>query len=449
MSFAILMISYLVTLSMGYLPCFRMQNETYFTPLCIACTFPNIVALPIIIFPTLCEYGVVQDLVREDVMNMDMVTGRDDVLSDLDTNYLMDVCNKQVNSVVFTYFFGFSIVFWSVGHRALRNCKVKREQPVHVVNDKGDEQQGDFDDADADTGTADEARYDIISNSDLSGIDATNARKIIKCGPIQIRAQISSTIKNIKETFVDIVTSTAFVALIMGFITACIGPLQRALFDAGGSLRVAGSALESLSNAGTTFATIVVAASLMKNEDENSSTRIEKDQDQNSETLHLNLRDEELDLQNAQKDSEPGLRQQVDEVLADENKIDDDGKEHSFGRWVSKYLPSVQRKNMKIYIWQVTSRLIVTPGIVFLLLLRLDCSGLLGSVPNIAKLVLLVNAAVPGALVVVVILKSEGLTDEAAAVSNTYLSSYGLSVLTLAIWCSIGLMAFRTDAGIC
>ena len=446
MSFAILMISYLVTLSMGYLPCFRMQNETYFTPLCIACTFPNIVALPIIIFPTLCEYGVVQDLVREDVMHMDMDRGGDDVLSDLDENYLMDVCNKQVNSVVFTYFFGFSIVFWSVGHRALRNCKVKREQPVHVVNDEGDEQQGDFDDADADTGTADEARYDIISNSDLSGIDATNARKIIKCGPIQIQAQIASTIKNIKEAFVDIVTSTAFVALIMGFITACIGPLQRALFDAGGSLRVAGSALESLSNAGTTFATIVVAASLMKNEDEKSSTSIEKDH-QNSETLHLNLRDEELDLQNAQKDSEHGLRQQIDEVLADENKIDDDGKEH--GRLVSKYLPSVQRKNMKIYIWQVTSRLIVTPGIVFLLLLRLDCSGLLGSVPNIAKLVLLVNAAVPGALVVVVILKSEGLTDEAAAVSNTYLSSYGLSVVTLAIWCSIGLMAFRTDAGIC
>ena len=446
MSFAILMISYLVTLSMGYLPCFRMQNETYFTPLCIACTFPNIVALPIIIFPTLCEYGVVQDLVREDVMHMDMDRGGDDVLSDLDENYLMDVCNKQVNSVVFTYFFGFSIVFWSVGHRALRNCKVKREQPVHVVNDEGDEQLGDSDDADADTGTADEARYDIISNSDLSGIDATNARKIIKCGPIQIRAQIASTIKNIKEAFVDIVTSTAFVALIMGFITACIGPLQRALFDAGGSLRVAGSALESLSNAGTTFATIVVAASLMKNEDEKSSTSIEKDH-QNSETLHLNLRDEELDLQNAQKDSEHGLRQQIDEVLADENKIDDDGKEH--GRLVSKYLPSVQRKNMKIYIWQVTSRLIVTPGIVFLLLLRLDCSGLLGSVPNIAKLVLLVNAAVPGALVVVVILKSEGLTDEAAAVSNTYLSSYGLSVVTLAIWCSIGLMAFRTDAGIC
>ena len=108
---------------------------------------------------------MVQDLVREDVMHMDM--GGDDVLSDLDENYLMDVCNKQVNSVVFTYFFGFSIVFWSVGHRALRNCKVKREQPVHVVNDEGDEQQGDSDDADADTGTADEARYDIISNSDF------------------------------------------------------------------------------------------------------------------------------------------------------------------------------------------------------------------------------------------------------------------------------------------
>jgi hypothetical protein len=86
---------------------------------------------------------------------------------------------------------------------------------------------------------------------------------------------------------------------------------------------------------------------------------------------------------------------------------------------------------------------------VFALLLRLDCSGFLDTIPHIAKLVLLIYSAVPGALVVVVILKAEGLTEEAAAVSKTYLPSYTFSVFTLAMWSSLGLMVFRPDAGIC
>ena len=83
----------------------------------------------------------------------------------------------------------------------------------------------------------------------------------------------------------------------------------------------------------------------------------------------------------------------------------------------------------------MSAGLLVTPGIVFFLLLKLDSAGLLDSVPNIVKLVL-INSAVPGALVVVVIWEAQGLADEAAAVSKVYLPSYTLS--DVGHWSSLG-----------
>ena len=375
MSLVILLISYIVTVCMGYLPCFRMQKQTYFTPLCIASTFPNIVALPIIIFPTLCEYGVVQDLVKEDV---DM--------EDMGESSLMDVCNKQANAVVFTYFFGFSLVFWSIGHRTLVNLSNVNVRPV--------------------PGGPSEVDTEMVTTRQNGKFSIIRKRLVLTCSCA-------------KDVIIDVLKSPGFVALILGFVTACITPLQRALFEVGGSLRVVGSALESLSNAGTTFATIVVAASLVKQEEEQA-----EDEDEEMEPC-------------VEHENESGCKPI-------------ERKTTILGR-LSNCLRStrMQSETMKIYIWQVSARLLVTPGIVFFLLLKLDCAGLLDSVPNIAKLVLLINSAVPGALVVVVILKAQGLADEAAAVSKAYLPSYTLSVFTLAMWSSIGLMAFRSDSAAC
>jgi hypothetical protein len=59
-----------------------------------------------------------------------------------------------------------------------------------------------------------------------------------------------------------------------------------------------------------------------------------------------------------------------------------------------------------------------------------------------AKLVLLVNSSLPGALIVVVILKANGFSKAASIVSQTYLPSYALSVITTAVWTSLGIAAF-------
>ena len=51
--------------------------------------------------------------------------------------------------------------------------------------------------------------------------------------------------------------------MVLGFLTACIPPLQRALFEPGGSLRFFGSAMEALGEATAPMGTMVVAASLV------------------------------------------------------------------------------------------------------------------------------------------------------------------------------------------
>jgi predicted permease len=100
--------------------------------------------------------------------------------------------------------------------------------------------------------------------------------------------------------------------------------------------------------------------------------------------------------------------------------------------------------------WFCVSRLIAAPALVVGIILAFDCSAssVLDSVPNLAKLVIIVNSALPGALIVVVLLKAkEECADTAAAVSKVYLPSYLLSILTIAAWCSVGLWVTLPDEG--
>jgi len=382
MSMGVLLSSFTITMSLGYILGFRLSGEKHFIPLCIACTFPNIVALPIIIFPTLCEYGVVQDLVKEDISTED------------ETMSLMDVCKKQTNAVVFTYFCGQSIILWTVGIRVLLSNK---------ANISVDEEQ----------------EMDTTIQHDVS-------IKKGKCGAMR-RFAVS-----MKDAVLEVITQPTFISLVAGVITGCITPLQKALFDTGGSLRVIGAALEGLSSAATTLLVIVVAASLVAKDD--------LKEDVNKQRLVVDGQDvdEEIDLKLSNDEDD----------FSDENKIGESDRRGklSFGRYFNS-LPS--RDTLKIHLWQIMSRLIVTPGIIFLVLIRLDCAGLLDFIPNIAKLVILINSAVPGALVIVVVLEAHGFADEAATVSMTYLPTYIISVFTLAMWSTFGLMAFREDSGMC
>lgn len=60
--------------------------------------------------------------------------------------------------------------------------------------------------------------------------------------------------------------------------------------------------------------------------------------------------------------------------------------------------------------------------------------------------VVIVNSCLPGALLMLVILKSrESLADTAAALAKLYLSSYLLSIVTIAAWTTLGLWITLPD----
>ncbi len=221
-------------------------------------------------------------------------------------------------------------------------------------------------------------------------------------------------------------------------------------------MRVIGSALEALAAAGATFATIVVAAAL-------SPRHVEHETDESiDEMVSMVEATRHADYeQRSFNDSESHEDMSEIESLPDSAKVQHSEKkeDHHVGMistrcWLSctsirDSFQNLSSDDLKIYIWQITSRLLVTPAVVYLILIKLDCSGMLDDVPPIATIVLLINSALPGALVIVVILKAEGLEDAATTVSKTYLPTYIISVLTVAMWASIGLMTWRPASTIC
>jgi hypothetical protein len=95
----------------------------------------------------------------------------------------------------------------------------------------------------------------------------------------------------------------------------------------------------------------------------------------------------------------------------------------------------------RLLTWFTLSRLILAPAVVIGLIVTLDCAtAVLSSVPPLAKLVVIFNASVPGALIVVVLLKAQPhLGDTAAAISKVYLPTYLIAIFTMAGWTALGL----------
>jgi hypothetical protein len=70
----------------------------------------------------------------------------------------------------------------------------------------------------------------------------------------------------------------------------------------------------------------------------------------------------------------------------------------------------------------------------------MECNQLIDSVPDLAKLVVIVNSCLPGALIVVVLLKSNPATAHCAAtVAKVYLPTYLFSIVNIAVWTAVGL----------
>ena len=414
-AFGVLGISFL-TATLLAIP-FKLDKRDFST-LRISATFPNIVALPILIFPSLCEYRVVYDSFGEGEEKAD----------------LYESCVANSNTMIFLYFFAWSLLFWSLGYRNLTAL-------------------------------------------------ATNGNE---------NEQHSSLWKTLWRGVKQACLSPGFIAMMLGFITACIPPLQQALFDPGGYLRFLGGAVQTLGVASSPTSTMVVAASLVpqpqqeRHDDEETemetaanSLAIQQCNDDEATSDETNHGEEETTSEDAthvdneervpngslhQDESAQHAHPEVhDQLSVHDNDIpyespimsDPNFGPHQLRRRssISRFRQSIRHRSRriispptrsaydmrKLLLWFTLSRLLVTPGIVVALIIALDYANLWKG-PNLAKLVIIINSALPGALIVVVLLKSRPeLAETAAVVARVYLPSYLLSIVTIAGWTALGL----------
>jgi predicted permease len=454
-----------------------IANPCDFEALRIAATFPNIVALPILIFPSLCEYPVVYEAFGHSVLNGD---GGDE-----DRAELFRQCVAQSSTMIFCYFFGWSFLFWLFAHPVLMTAASKNKTQFSIATAGSGKERASHHSEQPSLTTL------VTTNDDSQGLSATTQSATPTITPSTADAEEKETVGNdddasnsqppnriltnlcraIKQTF----TSPPFVAMILAFVVGCISPLRDLLFSQGGALRFLGAALETLGQASSPISTMVVAASLVPLHHAAVSVSATADdnkgEEQNSTEDESSLKHHEIDdIQPpvvASNDTVDAERRMVSSTeLLEESPVMSDpnfgpvqlrrrSSIHRFGtklrRSSVRALEKVRRtpiEQRRMLIWFTLSRLIVSPALVVLAIVGLDCSGVLAStgVPDLAKLVLIVNASVPGALIVVLLIKSDPeLHETATVVAKMYLPTYLFSIVTIAAWTALGLIVSMPD----
>jgi len=361
--------------------------------------------------------------------------------------------------MIFCYFFSWSFIFWSLGNRQLMMAATKRHDEVVRNSEEQNATVRSKDDLSSIKDTEQQEPGCIMSDdagetlhNEPNHNEANNQQaKLDDRLELEERpAAASSSDKHahtigLCESFViaskQTVTSAGFIAMAAAFITACIPPLQRALFETGGPLRFLGSAVETLGIASSPISTMIVAASLVpprrQNPDETpSSTNLTQPEEQG---IHC------IDENPAMSDPNFGPYRRHSRRSSRIHNIRRSLRSSSMR--IIKALPRSKPEMIRLHVWFCLSTLVLNPAAIVGLVLALDCGGnLLSGVPNLAKLVLIINSALPGALIVIVLLKSrEDMSETAAVVAKVYLPCYLLSIVTIAAWTAVGLWVTLPD----
>lgn len=448
----VIALSFVIATMTERLPFFRVEHRVDFDALRIACSFPNVVAIPVLVFPSLCEYEIVWKV----------FVPKDGDQDELTRNPITE-CSNTMNAMTFSYFFAWLFMFFLLGNQALISAG-KRKRQEEEADRLG--AQNCADGSVAGNGSSppiNDPRFDIDSDEPA---DFSNEPPDGSTDEHTKHVTLENTAENTKNAAKTVlvalkrsILNPGSIALWAGLITALIAPLQAALFSPGGALRFAGSAIESLAAALPSVATIITAASLIVPPDpivvnHTSGDPTDEDKDNNKKRkLPLfwplswlkqdggenAVYDPNYADGNVQREEEWASQQQ-------RRKSSLARMRRASIRLGSQSLVVMRSPTFKMHLWFNVTRLIITPAIVCGIVIGLDCgTSLFDTVPHLSKLVVLMNSSIPPAMLVVLSLKSEGMTESASVVSKLFTSSYLLSVFTIAGWASVGLMLSIPD----
>lgn len=407
--FFVLGLSYLVATFLHW--CIPLSDYQDFRALRISATFPNIVALPILIFPALCEFPAVHEGYA--------LTIHPDDGEEKNTQELEKLCVENANSMIFCYFFIYMFLFWGFGYPQLIHAAKKRSSSFNKELTSTTELRIDQEEG--------QTTNERIRDRDEESIQSQqNDEDLLQ---VEENSETSGLLYNLRNAIKQTISSPGFIATLLGFITACIPPFQRALFESEAPLRFLGSAVETLGTASSSISTMIVAASLVP---PTQDPTLKKDEESNEETKS-DTESSELYRRN-RKSRSSRLKSFRKSVTSKSLKLFRD-------------FPRSNPEMRRLHIWFCLSRLVLAPAVIVGVIVAMDCgSDLLLDVPNLAKLVIIINSCLPGALIVVVLLKSQpALGETAAVVAKAYFLCYLLSIFTIAAWTAVGLWITLPD----
>jgi hypothetical protein len=478
-------------------------NDDEFVALRIAVTYPNIVALPILIFPSLCEYPVVYQGYFAASPS-----------SDDETTPTLQKCIHESNTMIFTYFFCWSVLFWMHAYPALVYPKQQTTTSADstdvetststthypssdslIILQEHDKEEGSSrkDHRNAESNTLGERNPSIPSLEDSAATTIATTTAVPDITPSWLTTTnkfVSTFRKHVSRWRLNslwrTISSPGCLALLAGIITGCIPGLADLLYPPGAPLRFLGDAISTMGQASSPVSTMVVAASLVvvapavSRHDPNP-----EEDDDNREDMENHDDDHVRPDDHSWKGTELSDRVHVDEnrhprqlpgggggIMSDPNYLMQQSYHNHCHRCqqhpsrIRRLSRSIRRRSNRIMkswqqqsqnpsennhlrsllLWYIFSRLIATPAVVTGIIVGLDCGGWIDTVPNLAKLVVIINSCLPGALIVVVLLQQQNTLSKAAmVVAKVYLPTYLLSIVTIAGWTALGLWVTLPD----
>ena len=261
----VIALSFAIATTTERLPFFRIEHRVDFDALRIACSFPNVVAIPVLVFPSLCEYEVVWKVFLPE-------GGAEE--EELTRNPITE-CSNTLNAMTFSYFFAWLFMFFLLGNQALISAGKRKAQEEEAATSTRRSVDNDVDierTVRSNGPSADDPRIENDASvndesDDPPGFSNEQVNIPADDNAKRVWEDTAEDTKNAAITFLIAVKRSIInpgsIALWAGLITALIGPLQAALFAPGGALRFVGSAIESLAAALPSVATMITAASLI------------------------------------------------------------------------------------------------------------------------------------------------------------------------------------------
>jgi hypothetical protein len=248
--FAIVVAGAAFSTALSYLSCFRFlqckSRRASFEGLRVVAALPNALSLPLLIFPSLCEYDVVHEAFSEPESSS--------------FEEMIQECIDNANVMIFLCQFVFCVYLFCIGQQALLGYSSPPVQNLQGSQDVSSKADDDVEKMEKTADDNDEKNFlpnDSVEddNAELTGFSSQSSfaerKEEEKLPPLSPslglrRKRWRALLQTVWAWLNNVFGNAGSIAMLLGLATGCIPWLPSALFVSGGSLRFLGGAVDAL-----------------------------------------------------------------------------------------------------------------------------------------------------------------------------------------------------------